>query len=133
MLCPLLSSPLGQEYKEDLALSSDLFSKWPLLEDPYEKHFVQVKTHDVPTNPDFQFFGLYILWNFTALRVKKKVLAQVLWDFLKRHLLLPWYFLYWYENSYISIVLELFAELSPMANPFSRIVLFSESSNLFAK
>jgi hypothetical protein len=51
MLCPLLSSPLGQEYKEDLALSSDLFSKWPLLEDPYEKHFVQVKTHDVPTNP----------------------------------------------------------------------------------
>jgi hypothetical protein len=49
MLCPLLSSPLGQEYKEDLALSSDLFSKWPLLEDPYEKHFVQVKLNVEPT------------------------------------------------------------------------------------
>jgi hypothetical protein len=61
MLCPLLSSPLGQEYREDLSLSSDLFSKWPLLEDPYEKHFVQVKTNDVPTIPYIQFLGCNIL------------------------------------------------------------------------
>jgi hypothetical protein len=61
MLCPLLSSPLGQEYKEDLALSSDLFSKWPLLEDPYEKHFVQVKTNDVSTNPYIQFLGCVVV------------------------------------------------------------------------
>ncbi len=73
MLCPLLSSPLGQEYKEDLALSSDLFSKWPLLEDPYEKHFVQVKTNVVTTS---NFFTLKLLESLLR-SVKKKVLVQV--------------------------------------------------------
>jgi hypothetical protein len=73
MLCPLLSSPLGQEYKEDLALSSDLFSKWPLLEDPYEKHFVQVKTN--AQTHTCNFWAVTFLEIFTAQINKKESVA----------------------------------------------------------